>query len=168
MMTFRSRRWRNLVVWLCCGLLVWLVYEILAVSLRPIHFYTGWLLFGLLIGLAGYNVFKKLPFLPLGSASTWLQGHVYAGWLTVLVFALHLGPRLPQKPLGLLLTALYVGVVGSGVVGLGLSRWFAPRLTGRGEEVLFERIPASMRRLQGEAEELVLRSVTVTNSTSIA
>jgi hypothetical protein len=168
MRTFRARRWRNLAVLCAACLLVVFAYQTLVVSLRPTNFYTGWALFGLMLVLAAYNLFKKLPFLPLGMSSTWLQFHIYLGWFTVLLFALHLGTRVPQKPLGLILTALYLTVAASGILGLALSRFFAPRLTARGQEVLFERIPARMRRLQGEVEELVLRSVTLTNSSSIA
>ena len=43
--------------------------------------YTGWLLLALVLGLTFFNARKKLPFLPLLSASTWLQAHIYLGWL---------------------------------------------------------------------------------------
>jgi hypothetical protein len=168
MMTFRSRLWRNLAILICACLLIALVYTLLAVSLKPTSFYTGWGLFGLMVVLASYNVFKKLPFLPLGTSSTWLQFHIYCGYATVLLFALHLGPRLPHKPLGIIMMALYVGVAGSGILGLALSRWVPPRLRAAGEEVLYERIPIQQRALQKEVEELVLRSVQVADSTSIS
>ena len=58
-----------------------------------------------------------------------------------------------------------MGVAGSGVLGLFLSRWIPPRLRARGEEVLYERIPAHRRALQRKVEELVAGSVKVTDST---
>jgi hypothetical protein len=168
MMTFRSRLWRNLGIFACACLLIALVYTLLAVSLRPTSIYTGWGLFGLMMVLASYNLFKKLPFLPLTSSSTWLQFHVYFGWGTVFLFALHLGPRLPHKPLGIIMMVLYLGVAASGILGLALSRWVPPRLWAGGEEVPFERIPSQQRVLQKKVEELVLRSVQVADSTSIS
>jgi hypothetical protein len=168
MITFRSRRWRNWAVLFACCLVVLLAYKILTLRLRPTSFYSGWLLLGLMLVLAGYNIFKRLSFLPLGASSTWLQFHIYAGWLTVLLFVIHLGLRLPQKPLGIIMTTLYVLVAGSGILGLALSRWLTPRLAVRGPEVIYERIPTILRHLRTEAEEIVLRSVTATNSTSIA
>ncbi len=167
-MTFRSRRLLNLGLLLLSALIVWLVYRVLQVRLRATAFFTGWFLLGLLLVLTAYNVYKKLPFLPLFASSTWLQFHIYAGWLTVLVFALHSDVGLAHALLGWLLLLLYAGVVVSGVVGLALSRWLAPRLVGRGEEVLFERIPVHLLRIRKEVEELVLQSVATTQSTSIA
>ena len=66
------------------------------VALRPVAMYTGWLLLVLLLGLTFFNARKKLPFIPLFSASTWLQVHIYAGWLACFVFLLHTGGRLPS------------------------------------------------------------------------
>jgi hypothetical protein len=168
MMTFRSRRWRSWAVLFCCCLIVLLAYRVLSLRLRPTSFYSGWALFGLMLVLAGYNVFKRLSFLPLGASATWFQFHIYAGWLTVLLFIVHGGLRLPQKPLGIIMTTLYLLVAGSGILGLALSRWLAPRLAARGPEVIYERIPTILRRLRTEAEDIVLRSVTATSSTSIA
>ena len=73
MRTFRARRWRNLAVLFAVGLLVAFAVALLTVSLRPSGFYTGWVLFGGIVVLAAYNLFKKVPFLNLGSSSGWLQ-----------------------------------------------------------------------------------------------
>ena len=124
------------------GLLVAFAATLIAVSLRPSGFYSGLVLFGIVV-LAGYNVFKKVPFLPLGSSSAWLQFH-YLGWLTMLLFACISGalppPPIPGRPP----RAAYVGVAGSGVLGLFLAL-DSPRLRTCGEEVLYERIPADRR-----------------------
>ena len=168
MRTFRARRWRNLAVLFAVGLLVVFVGTLLSVALRPTGFYSGWVFFGCIVVLAAYNLFKKVPFLNLGSSSAWLQFHIYLGWLTILLFALHLGTRLPSKPLGVILAALYLGVAGSGILGLWLSRSIPPRLRARGEEVLYEQIPAHRRALQRKVEELVAGSVKAADSSSIA
>ena len=169
MTTFRFRRLRNVAILVGVGLLIVLVYGLLTVSLRATSFYSGWALFGGMLLLTAYNLFKKLPFLNLASSATWLQFHLYVGWLTVLLFALHLGRRAPHNTLGFILTTLYLGVAGSGILGLILSRGIPSRLRARGgEEVLYDRIPVHRRQLQEKVEELVLRSVQTTDSTSIA
>jgi hypothetical protein len=168
MRTFRFRRWRNVSILLGVCLLAAFAAALLTIALRPTGFYTGWVLFVCILALASYNLFKKLPFLNLGSAAAWLQFHVYVGWFSILLFVLHLGPRFPTKPLGLILAVLYVSVAGSGVVGLFLSRWIPPRLRARGEEVLYERIPAHRRELRQKAEQLAADSVKTTGNSSIA
>ncbi len=119
---------------------------------------TGWLLLVLLLLLAFFNGRKKLPFLPMGRASTWLQVHLYGGLLTAVLFLLHIHGRFPNGLLEATLAASFVLVVGSGIAGILLSRDYARRLTSRGQEVIFERIPALRRRVRDHAEELVLTS----------
>ena len=43
---------------------------------------SGWLLFGLMLILTGYNWIKKIPYLPLGRSEVWLEFHLYAGLFT--------------------------------------------------------------------------------------
>src|SRR4051812_36745386 len=124
MKTFASRLRRNLALFAVLAAAALLASATLAVSLRPASLYSGWLLALLMVALAAYTLSKKLPFLPLGASSSWLQFHIYAGLLTVLVFVLHAGPHLPRGPLGWVMEVLFVGVAGSGLVGLGLSRAF--------------------------------------------
>lgn len=168
MKTFASRRWRNLALLVLAAGAVLLLYAVLSVSLRPTGLYTGWLLTALMLVLAGYNLFKKVPFLPLGKSSTWLQLHIYFGLLTVLVFVLHAGLHLPHSALGWIMEILFVGVAGSGLVGLLMSRTFPPQLRSRGEEVIFEQIPVLRRRLQEQAERLVLQASEQGQSTVLA
>ena len=168
MKTFASRRWRNLALLVLAAGLVLFLDAVLAVSLRPASLYTGWLLAVLMVFLACYNLFKKVPFLPLGTSSTWLQLHVYVGVLTILVFILHAGPHLPHGPLGWVMEVLFIGVAGSGLLGLLMSRVFPRLLRSRGEEVIFEHIPVARRRLQERAERLVLDATEKTHSSLIA
>lgn len=168
MITFASRRRRGLALVAGLSLLAWFVYQVGDTSLRPMGFYTGWPLFALMLLLAGYNVYKKVPYLPLGSSSSWLQLHLHAGLFTVVLFLLHAGAHVPHGPLGKTLYVLYVGVAGSGLFGLFLSRRLGPRLATRGEEVIRERIPVFRKRIQIAAEALVVRSVAETDSTTIA
>ncbi len=134
---------------------------------RLIYIY-GWLLFLLIVVLSLYNARKKLPFLPLGTSEGWLQFHIYAGFFTILLFALHIRFRLPTGWFDSILFALYSLVTLSGIFGLFISKMIPQRLTTRGGEVLYERVPAIRRSLQEQAETLALKSVPDAQSTTLA
>jgi hypothetical protein len=136
--------------------------------LSRLIFLYGWLLFFVMIILSLYNARKKLPFLPLGTSEGWLQFHIYAGLLTILLFALHIRFELPKSTFDIILFALYWIVTLSGIFGLFISRIIPKRLTTRGGEVLYERIPMVRRSLQEQAETLALKSVPTGQSTTIA
>ena len=168
-MTPRVRPWQiGASVVVALALLLWLVHSIYALSLRPVRFGSGWMLLLVIASLALFNARKKLPFLPLGSASAWTEFHVYAGWFSIVLFVFHAGFRVPNGPLEVLLALLFATVAASGVVGLALSRLLPPRLTTAGEAILFERIPALRLRLRREVEELAVRSVQETQNTTIS
>jgi hypothetical protein len=136
-------------------------------ALLPVAVYTGWLLLALVMLLTFFNARKKLPFLPLLSASTWLQAHIYIGWLSCAVFLLHTGARLPTGRLETLLAGAFVAVGASGAFGLWLSRWLPPRLVRSGESLIYERIPALRHRLAEEAREVVHRAETELQSSTL-
>lgn len=147
---------------------IFLAWWLSLAMLLEITFISGWTLASLFIFLAAYNLRKLLTFLPLGSSSLWLQIHLYAGWLTLALFAVHIGFRVPNGWLESILAVIYLAVAGSGIVGIVLSRTAAPRLTSRGESVLYERIPAHYKQVREQAEELVLQTVKQSNAPTIA
>jgi hypothetical protein len=119
-------------------------------------FLTGWGLFAVILFLSAYNGRKKLPFLPLGSSETWLQLHVYLGLLTAIIFLFHIRLHLPSGWFEGTLAWLYVLVMVSGILGLAVTRIFPRRLTARGGEVLYEKIPGLRHNLRQQAEALAL------------
>ena len=168
MKSFRARRWTlSLVTVVIAGLLAG-AWALGRIALRPMAMQSGVLLFALIVGLILFNARKKIPFVPLLQASTWLQIHLYVGWLTVLVYALHVGLRWPSGRLGLVLATLFLIVALSGVFGLWLSRWIPPRLTRSGESLIYERIPLLRHRLQEEVKGIVQEAVDATGSTTLA
>ncbi len=167
-MTFAARRWLSLFILIGLSFVAIAVDRAYSSTLLRSQYLSGWVLLSAIIFLALYNVRKKLPFLPLGSSSVWLQVHLNIGWLTVVLFLLHIGFRAPNGALETTLALLYLAVAASGVLGLRISRRFAPRLARHGEEVIFERIPELRRRLREEAEALVVRSAGEGRSTTIA
>ncbi len=168
MTSFTRQRLIGLTVLLALSALaIWLQARWFGAMLR-LSFLTGWILFALILALTFYNGRKKLPFLPLLSSEAWLQFHIYAGLLTGVLFAVHVSYRLPSGWFQGTLAALYVMVMLSGFFGLFISRALPKRLTARGGEVLFERIPAIRRELQDRAEALALKSISEAKSATIA
>jgi len=148
--------------------LVLFAHAVLLVSLAPRARYSGWLLAGLVVLLASYNIFKQLPFLPLGRSATWLQVHILAGLLSIVVFVLHTGGRLPHGPIGWLVGTMYVAVATSGLIGLVISRMFPILLRARGPEIIFEQIPEAQRQIRLQAESLVVDAVSKFHASLIA
>src|SRR5688572_12282273 len=85
---FVRRRFIAAAVTLAGLAAVWAWADSLDSRLESSSFFTGWLLLGALVALALFQVRKKLPMPPLGSAATWLQVHVYTGLGTVGLFVL--------------------------------------------------------------------------------
>lgn len=146
----------------------WALDVALAGGLRQPALVSGLVLFAVILLLALFNARKKLPFLPLLTASTWLQVHIYAGLFSVVLFLFHIGFKRPQGLLEIALALLFLAVSVSGVIGLAISRWVPARLTLHGENLIFERIPALRTCVKQELEKLVLASVPDTHSTTIA
>ena len=133
----------------------------------PTAYPSGWSLLALVLFLTAYNLRKKLPFLPLLRSGTWLQLHIYTGLITAVLFVIHIGGRVPDGLFETTLASLYLAVFVSGIVGLALSRIIPHRLTTRGLEVLFERVPIYMAQLQAEVEDRVLATVSEMDTTAV-
>lgn len=168
MRSLAARRALNLSLLAIASLVVGAWYAVYRLTLGDPRIFAGWCLFGSVVLLALYNTRKRLPFLPLGLAATWLQLHIYVGLLSVLFFVLHAGVALPSGTFETLLAVLYGGVAATGIIGLFLSRSIPPRLARRGEEVIYERIPVLRRELRRRAEAVVLESLTRTRAKGIA
>jgi len=167
MIPFLTRRWILSLATAVVAIWLGLAWQVGWIALRPVNMYSGWLLFALMLGLAFFNARKKLPFLPLLKASTWLQIHVYVGWLSCLVFVMHTGLRFSGGRLEWLLSLGFIGVAASGIFGLWLSRWIPPRLARSGESLIYERIPMLRHRLVAEAKALVTQAEAETQSTTL-
>lgn len=165
--TLHARRLRAAALTLLAAtaLALWLGSRSLA--LRDVAFASGWLLLGLVALLALFNVRKKLPYPALLRASTWLQWHIYLGVLALFLFLIHLGWRWPRGASGIVLAGMFLVVALSGLFGLAVSRYLPGRLTVRGQEVIFERIPMFRRQLREEAETLVVEAARGSRTTTL-
>lgn len=168
MMRFASRRLAGLILLGVLALGAWWLDRVLRVQLRPAALISGGALLALVVVLASFNARKKLPFLPLFSAAVWMQTHIYGGLLAAFAYFLHAGFRLPSGPLEVTVAVLFWLVTLSGVLGLILSRIAPARLTLRGGNVTYEQIPALREGLRREVEDLVVRSLPETRSSTLA
>ena len=168
MRSFATQRTVGIILLLALSLATLTAYARYAPEFPRLSYFSGALLFAVMLILALYNGRKKLPFLPLGTSEGWLQFHIYAGFFTVVLFLAHVRFRLPAGRFEVILFWLYVLVTVSGIFGLFVSRSIPKLLTTRGGEVLFERIPAIRRSLQDQAETLALKSMPEAHSTTIA
>lgn len=168
MKTFLARRLLLSLATIAAGLGLVLLWQLGRTALLPVAVYSGWLLLVVVLVLTFFNARKKLPFLPVLSASTWMQAHIYLGWFGCFVFVLHTGARVPDGRLELLLAAVFGVVAASGAFGLWLSRWLPPRLVRSGESLVYERIPGLRHRLAEEVRELVRRAEADAQSSTLA
>lgn len=168
MMTFAGRLRRNSSVVVVLSVVALFLYWAYALALHHTSVLSGWSLLAACLILASYNLRKKMPFLPLGASAKWLQFHLYVGYFTLVLFLIHINFRFPTGWFEGTLAALYLGVAGTGVIGIFLSRRIAPLLVKPDREVLYERIPSHCHRIRERVEELVLQSVSETDSKTIA
>jgi hypothetical protein len=158
--------WNSIVLVAAAALFVW-AHGAFRGRLGRLDYLTGWALLAVIVFLALYNGRKKLPFLPLGNSETWLQIHIYVGYLAFVIFLIHGNYRLPSGWFEICLAGVFGVVMLSGIFGLVLSRQVPKRLATRGGEVFFERIPAYRRSILNRAEQLALDSTKETEATTL-
>ncbi len=167
--TLRARRNFSAVLLAAAGCAALVLWRLTPGWLWRPAYATGWPLLLLLAGLALYGVRKKLPFLPIGNASAWLQLHLYAGAFAVLLYLMHTRARVvPSGPLETLLAILFAITALSGVVGIAFDRVYPRMLRTRGEPILRSRIPKLRREVAARADELVLQAATETGDHALA
>ena len=127
--TFMRRRVVLITILIFVGIACVFFNEVLSVLLKANAYYSGFTLLFLLLLLTLFNARKKLPFLPVLRASHWLQFHIYAGFLSVLLFGIHIGFRIPDGILEISLSILFGIVTLSGFIGLYLTRILPPIMT---------------------------------------
>lgn len=153
---FAYRRIRQLIALALLIATVSLIVHQLDTSLQRTSFITGWGLMSVVGLLTCYNLRKRLSFLSfLGSSRSWLQIHVYFGFLAVVVFLFHIGFRIPNGKFELILTGLFMFVSLSGFYGLYITRIIPKKLTAVKDEAVYEQIPSLRRTVRTQAEHIV-------------
>ena len=124
--------------------------------LQNAAFLSGYLLLAAVLFLAAFHLRKRLAFVPLGSATGWLQAHIYVGWIAIALMLMHTGERAPNGVFESALYALFAGTCLSGIYGLYLTRMIPKRLSKLREQVIYERIPALRRNVRLSAHALMV------------
>jgi hypothetical protein len=168
MTVFSKQRAAGWTLFILSSVLIISLHAEYAGRVSRLAYLSGWFLFVVILMLTFYNARKKLSFLPLLTSEGWLQFHIYAALLTAVLFCVHISYKIPTGWFEGTLACLYISVMLSGFFGLFASRGIPKRLTTRGGEVLFERIPGIRRQLQERAESLALKSVEEVKSSTIA
>ncbi|GBF26703.1 hypothetical protein MnTg02_01744 [bacterium MnTg02] len=147
--------------------LYWLIW-LYDAGLRDPRFFDGWILFCGMGAQLLFTLRKKLPHLPLGRATAWMQTHIYIGYAVIVVFGFHTGISLPDGLLEWVLWLLFVIVVLSGVIGAYLSWSIPPKLKQNSERIIFEGIPALRSELAREVDNLATHAADRAGSPTIS
>jgi hypothetical protein len=167
MKSFRSRRLVNTLALLAALAVLLVAAGAIEHALRPGAVFSGFLLLAILLILTLFNARKKLPFLPLLKASSWLQLHIYAGLFSVALFLVHTGFRFPDGIFEVILAVVFIIVSLSGIIGLLLTRSLPRKITSSGESIIYERIPALRHQTKSAAEDLVVKAERELQSSSL-
>lgn len=152
---FRIRRIRNATTLVVCTVTATLLLQRLKQQLVSTGYLSGFVLAGIVVILASFNLRKKLSFLPLGNSSLWLQVHVYLGIGALPLFLWHVGAKMPNGILESTLAALFVLTWVSGVYGFYITRRIPRQLTQMPVEYLAEEIPWHTANVRSQAYEVV-------------
>ncbi len=164
----RQRRSAALILTLLASLALCVSMIVGSMARLPIALYSGILLYALMLLLTAFNARKKVPFIPLLSASTWLQIHIYVGLFSLILFAFHIGFTWPRGTIEVWLAAVFILVCLSGFFGLFISRWLPKRMQLSGEAITYEKMPALKRELIKTVETCVSEVERETRSSSIS
>lgn len=152
-----GRRLRSLA-WTGVAMTVFsLVVRYLEDNLYDSSSFSGWFLTSAVVVLAAFHWRKKIPVLAcLGSASGWMQFHIYLGLSTFVMFGWHVNWSFPAGRLEQALALVYLLVGGSGIFGLYLTRITPRRLAMVQRQFIYEQIPLLRREVSRRARSLVL------------
>lgn len=167
--SFATRRTISVVAFAFASFFTLAIYWVLDTALvREFTLGTGIALLGVCLLLALFNARKKIPFIPALPGAVWMQFHIYLGLFSGVLFLVHISFNWPTGWFESLLALAFSLVFLSGVFGLVITRRLPRRLTMRGEQVLFERIPALRRTLMKRAEAVVEHGVTDSGARGVA
>lgn len=166
--SFAPRRAKALVLTLLATLLFWAFMLVGEIARIPTALFSGTFLYAILLFLTAFNARKKIPFIPLLSAATWLQLHIYIGLFSLIVFAFHTQLTWPKGTIEIALAAIFLIVCGSGFIGIIISRWLPKRMQATGPAITYEKIPQLKRALIQEIESDITKAERETKSSTLS
>lgn len=145
-----------------------LMYVLLDIMLLDPILWSGWLMIAIILFLAAYNLRKKFSLPVLISSRIWLRAHIGVALVGIIVFFLHTESIWPLGIVERVLMIFWLIATISGFVGLFLTRTFPRRLTGKGQDVVFEVIPERRRIIRLRVEALAENSIERTLFTTVS
>ena len=167
-MTYSARRVRNWLFLVAALALAFVLFTAYGITLHSVKFMTGWLLMAAILILTLFNIRKRFSFLPLGSASLWLQLHIYLGLFATVVFLVHTSWRLPTGYMETLLWALFVLIALSGIFGILITRAVPELQQQHGESLFLGRIPQYRAQLAVEVRDIIINTMKETRTRTLA
>lgn len=113
----------------------------------------------LFVGTMAYPLRRRLMRFRPGRTFHYLQFHLYAGTLFLLLMFMHTGFQTPEGVLTWWLWFFSLWIVLSGILGVGLQKWIPTLLaSGLDVEINYDRIPELTEELRGRADDLASES----------
>lgn len=165
---FMARRLRNGFLLLAALIITFVLSWAYSVTLHALPYATGWGLFVSVLFLTFFNLRKKLSYLPLIAASTWMQMHAYGGVFAMILFLHHTGWSLPTGRFEGILWGMFVIVGVSGLMGSAINRIIPIRQRQRGEPIFRDRMSLYRVQLASEVEELILKTMEETRTRTLS
>lgn len=137
---FRTRRTIALLATLAAAFIVWIVAWLEEGRLGHASYFTGITCLCSLLLLMLYGIRRRIPVLPVGSASTWTQIHIYTGLFATIVYVMHVPALLGAGLFECGLSIVFWIVSASGFYGIYASRTLPKRLTAVESQYRFDRI----------------------------
>ena len=166
--TYSARRIRNWLALIAALVIAFVLFAAYGVTLHSVKFMTGWVLMVAILVLTLFNLRKRFSFLPLASASSWLQLHIYLGLFAVVVFLSHTSWRLPTGYMETLLWTLFVLIAISGIFGVLITRAVPELQQQHGEAIFLGRIPQYRAQLADEVRDIIIDTMKETRSRTLA
>lgn len=116
---------------------------------------TGSVVLAGLFILLALGVRRRLPFWPLGSASTWTQVHLYVGIFTTAVYAMHVPVLVVDGPFEMFLSMLFLAVATSGFYGIYASRSIPRKITAVEGQHRFDRVAFHRVQIANTATKII-------------
>jgi len=129
---------------------------------------SGYSLFACILFLGFFRVRKHLSTFSLIRARWWFAAHTIGGLLAVALYIFHVDSWWPHSGYVQILAGLMIAVTATGLLGYVIEKVFPTRLTQKGGEILFSRIPEAVHQLNLEAEQLMLEVNSKTGSDTLA
>ncbi len=129
---------------------------------------SGYSLFACIVFLGLFKVRKHLSMLPLIPARYWFSMHSIVGILAIFLYLLHVDHWWPDGGYVQFLAVLMIAVTLTGVLGYALEKIYPARLTHKGSEILYDKIPDACYQIRMEVEKVLFAEIEATGSDTLS